>query len=104
MTMTKFYIGARLWPGISKLVEECGEVGQVCGKIIGTAGLDFRAVLQDKIADALAVIDYVIARCNLDGALIADRAAARGATLHRWHREQIERDGATEPAARAGAR
>jgi hypothetical protein len=33
-----FAIGDKEWPGISKLVEEAGEVGQVCGKLIGSGG------------------------------------------------------------------
>src|SRR4051812_18172341 len=34
----EFSIGGELWPGLSKLIEECGEVGQVAGKIIGNEG------------------------------------------------------------------
>lgn len=30
-----FSIGGTLWPGLSKLIEECGEVLQVGGKLIG---------------------------------------------------------------------
>lgn len=35
---TKFAIGAQEWPGISKLIEEAGEVQQVCGKLLATYG------------------------------------------------------------------
>lgn len=33
-----FSLGSRTWPGLSKLVEECGEVLQIAGKLMGTAG------------------------------------------------------------------
>ncbi len=33
-----FSIGSDIWPGISKLIEEAAEVGQVCGKLIGSGG------------------------------------------------------------------
>lgn len=33
-----FSLGSRTWPGLSKLVEECGEVLQIAGKIMGTGG------------------------------------------------------------------
>jgi hypothetical protein len=33
-----YSIGSTVWPGLSKLVEEMGEVGQVVGKLIATGG------------------------------------------------------------------
>ena len=33
-----FAIGDKKWPGISKLVEEAGEVTQVAGKLMGSGG------------------------------------------------------------------
>lgn len=29
-----FSIGSKRWPGISKLIEECGEVLQIAGKLM----------------------------------------------------------------------
>ena len=53
-----FSIGSDVWSGISKLIEEAGEVTQVCGKLIAIAGAsehwdgtDLRERLEDEIAD-----------------------------------------------------
>jgi NTP pyrophosphatase (non-canonical NTP hydrolase) len=108
---TKFYIGARLWPGISKLVEECGEVIQIAGKLLGTggeeqhfSGLNLRAALQEEIADVLAAIGYVIEHCNLDRAAIRERAMAKRKVFETWHREQIERDRTADPSLKPRTR
>ena len=53
-----FAIGALVWPGISKLLEEAGEVVQVGGKLLGTDGAEghwdgsnLRTRLEDEIAE-----------------------------------------------------
>lgn len=66
-TVGPFSIGHdATWPGISKLIEECGEVLQVCGKLIATggrtdhwSGVDLAEELTDELADLLAAIRFV---------------------------------------------
>lgn len=67
--MTKPYcIGSDEWNGLSKLIEELGELQQVCGKIIGSEGSvdHWSGDLQDKfveeIGDAYAALDYFVAK------------------------------------------
>jgi hypothetical protein len=61
-----FSIGSEVWPGLSKLIEECGELLQVAGKLMGTAGevdhwdgTNLRDRLMDEIADVRAAIKFV---------------------------------------------
>src|SRR5688500_10055784 len=64
-----FSIGAKTWPGVSKVVEECGEVLQIVGKLVATGGrvrhwdpaldrLDIR--LLEEMADVQAAIEFVM--------------------------------------------
>lgn len=90
-----YSIGSDTWPGISKLIEECGEVVQVCGKILGTGGkvehwdgtkLDER--LASELGDLLAALRFVALRCGLDRRAVEHRAAEKQALFQRWHEEQ----------------
>lgn len=63
--MTKPYcIGSDEWNGLSKLVEELGELQQVCGKLIGSEGAvehwsgDLRSKFIEEIGDVYAALDY----------------------------------------------
>lgn len=60
-----FSIGSLVWPGTSKLLEEMGELQQVLGKLIATAGetkhwegKDLRERLVEEIADVEAAIAF----------------------------------------------
>lgn len=63
--MSSFAFGDEQWPGIAKLVEECGEVIQVAGKLMMTHGNpahwsgDLRPMLVDELGDLLAAIGFV---------------------------------------------
>lgn len=94
-----FRFGSLRWPGLAKVLEECGEVVQVIGKLIMTNGdvkhwegepLDER--LTDEMADAYAAIQF--AYKHAIGQRLKDRFEARVAlkyaTFERWHREQAE--------------
>jgi NTP pyrophosphatase (non-canonical NTP hydrolase) len=90
--MMTFAIGSRVWPGISKLVEECGEVVQVCGKLLGTGGerkhwdgSDLRERLSEEIADVLAAVQFVIAHNGLDPVVIAGRVSEKLQRFEEWH-------------------
>lgn len=90
-----YSIGSDTWPGLSKLIEECGEVIQVAGKIIGTGGepkhwdgSDLRDRLIEEVADLTAAIEFVTQACVFDWDEINDRAGAKRLLFERWHREQ----------------
>jgi NTP pyrophosphatase (non-canonical NTP hydrolase) len=90
-----FSIGSDTWPGISKLIEEAGEVQQVCGKLLGTGGAtahwdgsDLRQRLQEEIADVVAAVVFVAAANKLDEDAIEARIDEKVETFKRWHLEQ----------------
>lgn len=93
-----FEIGAQKWPGLSKLVEECGEVLQVVGKIIATRGdtkhwdggppLDER--LLDEMADLMAAIQFVSTH-NFTRSQVFElhkRATVKFDRFMRWHEDE----------------
>ncbi len=88
-----FSIGGNVWPGLSKLIEECGEVGQVCGKIIGNHGrldhwdgTNLADRLQDEMGDVLAAIEFVMqANPILVRYIVEDRKAAKLKMFMEWH-------------------
>ncbi|WP_018681903.1 hypothetical protein [Actinokineospora enzanensis] len=87
-----YSIGSDVWPGASRLIEECGELMQVLGKLIGSGGAtahwdgtDLRARLTDELADVRAALDYFIFANSMPDAAIADRADKKRAQYERWH-------------------
>lgn len=94
-----FFIGAPKWPGISKLIEEAGEVLQICGKLIGSEGEikhwnvpDLKSALEDEIGDVLAACHFVIETCGLDFNKIMRRKNQKHGIFHAWHEERINRE------------
>ena len=91
-----FAIGDRSWPGISKLVEECGEVVQVCGKLMGSRGNishwsgNLSDMLHEEIGDLLGAIRFVVKRCGLDADRIEQRAQAKLERFEGWHASDPE--------------
>lgn len=93
-TMPPYSIGSQHCPGLSKLIEEAGEVQQVAGKIIGFGSLgvhwdgsDLRQRLEDEIADCIAATDFVVEVNNLDWDRIEARRRAKLATFRGWHEQ-----------------
>jgi NTP pyrophosphatase (non-canonical NTP hydrolase) len=89
-----FSIGSRVWPGISKLVEEAGEVLQLCGKLMGKDGEnehwnvpDLKAAMEDELGDLMAAIAYVVVYCHLDDEKIVARADKKTELYEKWHKE-----------------
>ncbi len=89
---TPFAIGSTVWPGLSKLVEEMGEVLQVAGKTMGTGGLamhwdgsDLRKRLEEEIADTMAAIRFFTEHNGLDEERIAQRAEQKYKLFCTWH-------------------
>jgi NTP pyrophosphatase (non-canonical NTP hydrolase) len=90
-----FAIGDKQWPGISKLVEEAGEVLQVCGKLQGTGGqvnhwdgTDLKVRLEEELGDLVAAIDFVVDHCDVDGGAVERRAAKKRSLFREWHNQQ----------------
>lgn len=88
-----YSIGSESWPGTSRMIEECGELIQVLGKLIGAAGktshwdgTDLRDRLTDELSDVRAAIDFFIDANDLPPAAIDERAARKRAQYDRWHR------------------
>lgn len=87
-----FAIGDKEWPGISKLIEECGETLQVCGKLIATGGEErhwdgsnLHKRLEDELADLKAAILFVCDENCLDGEQFEVRVQKKLARFRRWH-------------------
>lgn len=87
-----YSIGSAIWPGLSKLIEEAGEVMQVAGKIIGTGGdtdhwdgTDLLSRLEDEVADLLAAIKFVMDKNALNQRAMRKRSEAKQALFNEWH-------------------
>lgn len=88
-----YSIGSDHWPGVSKLIEEMGEVQQVLGKLLGTNGeaehwdgTNLYERLEDELGDLLAAIEFFTnANPVLDYRAIEVRATAKCALFYRWH-------------------
>lgn len=89
-----FSIGGGLWPGLSKLIEESGEVMQVAGKLIGSKGRtdhwsgDIRKMLVEELGD-LAAAQKFFEIHNLtteERRAISVRAVQKFALFEKWHR------------------
>ena len=92
-----FSIGSKFWPGISKLIEECGEAIQVAGKLLGSAGIarhwdgsDLRERLEEEIGDVIAAYLFVIETNNLNWRRISARRDEKLELFRKWHEEQGE--------------
>jgi NTP pyrophosphatase (non-canonical NTP hydrolase) len=90
----EFSIGGDLWPGLSKLIEECGEVIQVGGKLIGNEGRadhwdgsHLPTRLEEELADLQAAMLFFIRRNNLSLGRIDERVVTKLALFEQWHRE-----------------
>jgi NTP pyrophosphatase (non-canonical NTP hydrolase) len=90
-----FAIGDEEWPGLSKLAEECGEVIQVIGKLMGTRGktdhwdgMDLRKRLIEELADLIAAICFAVDQNRLDEQALKERIEKKLETFERWHNEQ----------------
>ena len=92
-----FAIGDREWPGVSKLIEEMGELHQVLGKLMGSRGStehwsgDLRKMLHEELADVLASVHFVIERNNLDHSVIDPRVFEKLTKFSNWHQGDPEK-------------
>lgn len=88
-----FAIGDKEWPGVSKILEEMGELGQVLGKIMGVRGEtthwsgDLKKMLLEEIADLQAALLFFEVN-NLSMAereIILDRMTFKLQRFEAWH-------------------
>ena len=96
---TPFQFACPRWPGLAKLAEECGEVVQVIGKIIGTGGtMTFRdgqtidrSRLVEGIADLEAILGFVAehAFTEAEKAASVRRQIQNAARFERWRTEEL---------------
>ncbi len=96
--MGPFGFGASVWPGIAKVIEECGEVQQVCGKLIQMDGgsdhwdgTNLRLRLQEEIADLQAALEVTIRINGLDATTIFARATMKRDLFLQWQIEEAAR-------------
>lgn len=97
MNAIPYAIGSDHWPGVSKLIEELGELEQVLGKLIATGGetahwdgSDLRRRFVEEIGDVLAACRF-FAHENLDpeeNIAISSRQRQKERTFRQWHAEQ----------------
>lgn len=87
-----YSIGSNHWTGLSKLIEEAGEVSQVAGKILGTGGeaehwdgTNLRTRLEEELADLAAAIAFVAHRNKLDADAMQKRRDMKFAKFVEWH-------------------
>lgn len=88
-------IGSDVWPGLLKVLEECGELQQVVGKLLaypdgehpdGAGPLGLR--LEEELADVMAAAQFVVDANPrlLDAMQVEHRVAAKAARFWVWHR------------------
>lgn len=90
-----FTIGSKVWPGLSKLIEEAGETMQVAGKIMATHGAvdhwdgtNLQLRLEDELADLLAAIKFVMDKNHLAKRRMRQRSEEKQLLFEGWHQEQ----------------
>lgn len=91
-----FGIGADRWPGVAKLLEECGELSQALAKLVATGGdtehwdgTDLRDRIEEEMGDVLAAVFYTMARNpQLRGHVIRRRADFKEQRFTRWHQQE----------------
>jgi non-ribosomal peptide synthetase component F len=107
MSAGDYSIGSENWPGLAKVMEECGEVIQVAGKIIAADGRAIRwnmdetadspspltERLADEVADTHAALLFLIETNHLDTDRINARANRKLAMFRQWHADNRDPSG-----------
>jgi NTP pyrophosphatase (non-canonical NTP hydrolase) len=79
--------------GLAKLIEECGELIQVCGKKLAyfdtnehpDGGPPLNQRLEEEMADVVAAINTAAQLLGLDEEAITSRVASKQALFRKWH-------------------
>jgi len=90
-----YCIGSDEWNGLSKLIEELGELQQVCGKLIGSEGSEdhwsgkLREKFIEEIGDVQASINFFVDMnlTNKDKNRIARQCAEKYTRFKKWDKE-----------------
>lgn len=89
--------------GVAKLIEECGELQQVCGKRLAywttdahPDGSNLRERMESEMGDVLAAIEFVSSQLGLDFAEIAERKRQKLALFCDWHGQIDNNDDAID--------
>lgn len=93
-----YSIGSTLLPGLSKLIEEAGEVLQVAGKLLATGGnpahwdgTDLIERLTEEIGDLQGAIEFfVLMNPEIDALTVGKRAALKKRRFMDWHDAQLD--------------
>lgn len=108
-----YSIGSDLWPGLSKLIEEAGELAElmpaamlaralgritkVGGKVMQTGGSvdhwsgNLAGMFIEELGDLKAAIDFFIDKNpRIDGKAVDRRAFEKQVKFQRWHRENSQ--------------
>ena len=98
-----FSSGSDDWPGLSKLIEEAGEVVQVCGKLINLVdsggvrrhwdGSDLVWRLEEELGDLLAAVEFVIEKSCLSSEHVGARSQLKLDMFRKWHAKRGGDDG-----------
>jgi len=97
MSAGPYSIGSDHWPGISKLIEEMGELHQVLGKLMATHGdelhwdgSNLRVRMIEEMGDVLAAIHFVANEnfTAMDHIKMTSRYDEKLARFEEWHAEQ----------------
>jgi len=91
--MAKDYcIGSNVWNGLAKVIEECGELQQVCGKLIGNEGgtnywddVDLVKKFTEEIGDLQAALDFFVETNPLDAYKIQQRRERKLKKFFKWN-------------------
>lgn len=91
-----FSIGSTVCPGLSKLIEECGEVLQVAGKLIATGGTNehwdgshLHRRMHDELADLIAAITFYAMNNGVNQKSLTQRAENKIEQFREWHAKQL---------------
>lgn len=92
---TLFSFGSDVFPGLAKLLEEMGELGQVCGKLMGTGGqvehwdgTNLRDRLEEELGDLeAAILFFGLANPDIDLMKVMARSQKKLELFKAWHAE-----------------
>lgn len=86
-------IGSNVWPGLAKLLEEMGELGQVLGKVMACDGPDavywdgtsLRPQLLEEMGDVQAALLFFLEHNDLSRTDLHLRANMKLDKFRHWH-------------------
>ena len=83
--------------GLTKLVEECGELTQIAAKKMAYMNLDvhpdnggsMKQRLEEEMGDVMAAVSFVIASLGLDNEAIMKRADEKTRLFVKWENHEL---------------